>query len=222
MAQNKEPSLPSDGDGNFSPTEDASDESSHSSSEDNKETSRQPYEDPYSDEFTESAARKPFHERLRHFLQGRVITEKNRAAVETTYLCEAGRIVYEDERMKESKRGNQMIEDYKKLVSETPANMFYNDELREAKLRNFKGGHKKTGFKPTSMILKWNTYSAEMRRIVAHLPSTYHTIKSGMQLYNMHDKMIVQYYKEANVSIWRLYLLKNARLKSLSLCSGTE
>ena len=28
MAQNKEPSLPSDGDGNFSPTEDASDESS--------------------------------------------------------------------------------------------------------------------------------------------------------------------------------------------------
>jgi len=119
-----------------------------------------------------------------------------------------------------------MIEDYKKLVRETPANIFYNDELRQAMLCNFKGGHKKTGFKPTSMILKWNTYSAEMRRIVAHLPSTYHTIKSGMQLYlyNMHHKMIVQYYKEANVSIWRLAVvfIEHCRLTSLSLCSGTE
>ena len=50
-------------------------------------------DNPYSDIHTEAASKYDFHTRLKHFLQGRVIQNTNREAVELVYLCEAGRIV---------------------------------------------------------------------------------------------------------------------------------
>lgn len=157
--------------------------------------------DPYSDLFTESAAKKDFHERMRHFLRGNVISSENRDAVEIAYLCEAGRIVHRDNTMKDGQRGDAIIEEYKKLLRQTDTARFYNDDIRETMLVNMKGGHRNTGFNAKTVWTKWQTYAGQLRRIFAHLPTTYHKLKSGIQLHDIHDKMIREHYRQKNVSL---------------------
>lgn len=127
--------------------------------------------------------------------------------MEHTILCEAGRIVSRDTVAYADKRGEMLVSAYKETLSSLRQDLFESQALRDDMLRRQKGGHLQGGMKSRTLWDKWTVILKEMKKIFANLPQNYHTMKSGIQLYNVHEGVVRQHYKEAYVSLtYRLLL----------------
>ena len=47
----------------------------------------------------------------------------------------------------------------------------------------------------------WTEMKTEMKKIFSNLPTTYHKMRSGIQLYNVYDKVVRDHWKEDFVSV---------------------
>ncbi|KAL3791835.1 hypothetical protein ACHAWO_012792 [Cyclotella atomus] len=144
---------------------------------------------------TESASGFTFPQRLRYFLQGQTISDRNRAAVEMAILCEAGMMVTEDETCKESARGELLVQQYKAVIQSIPRQDFISSKLREDMMERQKNGQKKGGFKTKTLWVKWGSAKTTIRKIFAGMPDKYHNMKSGTQIYNAHQKLVRDHYR---------------------------
>jgi hypothetical protein len=165
-------SLSNAGSGTSSPQKSTQDKSPAKSTDGAQDTSpaksADTFDDPYSDLHTEAAARYPFNTRMKHFLRGRPIRAEVRDSVEYCYLAEAGRIVTEDNVMNDKEKADAIVEQYRKLISETETEMFISEELRADMMNRMKGGQR-DGFKSRTLWNKWQSVAQESRKLFAHM-----------------------------------------------------
>jgi hypothetical protein len=148
---------------------------------------------------TASMADHPFEERVEHFLGDFRITQANRDSVELCILCEAGRILVKDKVCNKAAQGDFLVSKYKELLSKISVAQFGSSETLNSMKTKLKGGQNNS-FNPKTMLEKWNTSQSMMKKIFAHLPANYYSMKSGNQIYDIHQDVIRDHYKLKNVS----------------------
>jgi hypothetical protein len=102
-------------------------------------------------------SRYSFFDRLKHYMEGNLITEGNRASVEMCILVEAGSAVRGMDPMKKEKKEQVYFAKYLAILDEIEDSMFSQTNLRECMRLRYKNAKKEnTG---TSL---WRKYEAEL------------------------------------------------------------
>ena len=129
-----------------------------------------------------------------YFLGGEPITTSSQDSVELAVLCEAGHIFKNDQVATATKCAEILVAEYKNVITSISRDLFISASLRDDMKMKMKSGQK-NGFKAKTLWEKCRATQTEMKNIFANLPDNYHTMKSGQQLYNVHEKVIRDYYK---------------------------
>ena len=114
------------------------------------------------------ATKYPFHERVRHYMEGKQIDNSNRVAVEVCIFVEVGTLIKDLEAMKIPVMEELFYNKYLRIVRSIPDERFARIELRSSMLEKY-GGAKKpnTG---RSLLRKYKTYVGEIRKFALHFP----------------------------------------------------
>ena len=105
-------------------------------------------------------SRYSFFDRLKHYMEGNLITEGNRASVELCILVEAGAAVRGMDPMKKEKKERVYFAKYAAIIDEIEDSMFSNEHLRHNMCVRYKNAKKdNTG---TSL---WRKYEMELREL---------------------------------------------------------
>ena len=105
-------------------------------------------------------SRYSFCDRLKHYMDGSLITEGNRASVEMCILVEAGAAVRGMDPMKKEKKERIYFNKYMSTIDEIEDAMFSHPHLRDSMKMRYKNAKKdNTG---TSL---WRKYDAELREL---------------------------------------------------------
>jgi hypothetical protein len=105
-------------------------------------------------------SRYSFFDRLKHYMEGNLITEGNRASVEMCILVEAGAAVRGMDPMKKEKKERVYFAKYNATIDEIEDSMFSSKHVRQNMRMRYKGAKKdNTG---TSL---WRKYEAELREL---------------------------------------------------------
>ena len=105
-------------------------------------------------------SRYSFFDRLKHYMEGNLITEGNRASVEMCILVEAGSAVRGMDPMKKEKKEQVYFAKYLAILDEIEDSTFSNDHIRHSMRLRYKNAKKdNTG---TSL---WRKYEAELREL---------------------------------------------------------
>jgi hypothetical protein len=105
-------------------------------------------------------SRYSFFDRLKHYMEGNLITEGNRASVEMCILVEAGSAVRGMDPMKKEKKEQVYFAKYLAILDEIEDSTFSNDHIRHSMRLRYKNAKKdNTG---TSL---WRKYEAELHEL---------------------------------------------------------
>ena len=156
--------------------------------------------DRYHIALVESAVDYPFNERLTYFLSGGPITKSNRQAVELCVLGEAGRIVSRDKTSRLSSLKRSLVQEYSIVMKSLDSSLFQNNHIRDDMCTRLFGG-RQNSYGEKKMWEMWTEMKTEMKKIFSNLPTTYHKMRSGIQLYNVYDKVVRDHWKEDFVSV---------------------
>jgi hypothetical protein len=77
---------------------------------------------------------------------------------------------------------------------------FVSSKLREDMIDRQMNGQKKGGLKSKTLWGKWGSTKTTIRTIFAGMPDKHHKMKSGMQIYNAHQKLVRDHYRATFVS----------------------
>jgi hypothetical protein len=145
---------------------------------------------PFDDILVESAVTFEFPERLAYFLGGNTINNRNRQSVENCLIAEAGRIITEENRTATKTELKSMIVDaYRRVLESLDEGLFSSETLRkQMAIRLFNG--RKGEFGARKMWELWEDLKSKMKKVFASLPTNYHTMKSGEQLYQVYSRVV--------------------------------
>jgi hypothetical protein len=140
---------------------------------------------PFDDILIESAVTFDFPERLAYFLGGNTISNRNCQAVENCIIAEASRIITEENRTANKTELRSMIVDaYRCVLESLDEGLFASEELRrQMNIHLYNGRKGKFGERKMREI--WEQLKSKMKKVLASLPTDYHKMKSGEQLYQV-------------------------------------
>ena len=114
------------------------------------------------------ATKYPFHERVRHYMEGKQIDTYNRVAVEVCIFVEVGTLIKDLEAMKIPVMEELFFKKYLRIVRSIPDERFARIELRSSMLEKYGGAKKPNTGK--SLLRKYKTYVGEIRKFALHFP----------------------------------------------------
>ena len=114
------------------------------------------------------ATKYPFHERVRHYMEGKQIDTYNRVAVEVCIFVEVGTLIKDLEAMKIPVMEELFYNKYLRIVRSIPDERFARIELRSSMLEKYGGAKKPNTGK--SLLRKYKTYVGEIRKFALHFP----------------------------------------------------
>jgi hypothetical protein len=114
------------------------------------------------------ATKYPFHERVRHYMEGKQIDTYNRVAVEVCIFVEVGTLIKDLEAMKIPVMEELFFKKYSRIVRSIPDERFARLELRSSMLEKYGGAKKANTGK--SLLRKYKTYVGEIRKFALHFP----------------------------------------------------
>ena len=156
--------------------------------------------DEFDEILVESASDYDFPERFRYFMGPFKITYDNRIALEYCIIAEAAGIIVDQNTVANKGQLPTLItEEYAAIIKQLDTTLFASDELRKDMYTRLAGGRMdKYGSK--KMWKYWQEIKSDMKKIFTSLPTTYHKMKSGSQLYDVFNTLIRDHWKTEYVS----------------------
>lgn len=152
------------------------------------------------DEAKDSAAQEfSFHDRVVHYMRGRNVTEKNRAAVELCILCEAGTAVVNSGTTDDQGKATLIVSKYKEILSGFDSSFFSSDSIKTKMSKCLK--YSQGEFNGATMWTNYAKFRKEARKIHASLPATFSTMKSGEQLCDVFQRYVINTLKSAPANV---------------------
>ena len=142
------------------------------------------------------ATKYPFHERVRHYMEGKQIDTYNCVAVEVCIFVEVGTLIKDLEAMKIPVMEELFYNKYLRIVRSIPDERFARIELRSSMLEKYGGAKKPNTGK--SLLRKYKTYVGEIRKFALHFPGikTMSKLPSGTtQLSQMKGPVVAKLWK---------------------------
>ena len=143
-----------------------------------------------------SSDKYPFHQCLAHFLRTNKIMQETRVPVEWCIIIEASLRVITDSDMQTAEREKLMLENYHKVLNSISNELFYPEEMKDS-FNKLKGAQLPVDGK--MLICRWNNIRKVTRDAHANLPTSFASIPSGNQLYDMFDMHVCSIYAEIKV-----------------------
>ena len=140
-----------------------------------------------------------FFARLAHYMEGKKISEANRAAVEVCISVEAGAAVRSMDPMKKEKKENAFYNKYMGILDEIEDDQFADDSVCDAMRRRYKKA--KMDNNPARLWRKYESDLTELRNFAKKLPGvgSLSELPSGSnQLRHMKMPLVQKLWVEAN------------------------
>ena len=139
-----------------------------------------------------------FHQRLIHYMDGALIDQQNRKAVELAILVEAGTKVRDMDPMKKATREQVLHRKYLKIINELEDNCFEDTAIRTDMTTMFKGGKARQGLSGSNLLRKLEREMTEVRKFAVKFPGFNNPagLPSGLtQLRDMKAPVVAKLWK---------------------------
>jgi hypothetical protein len=139
-----------------------------------------------------------FHQRLVHYMDGALIDQQNRKAVELAILVEAGTKVRDMDPMKKATREQVLHRKYLEIINELEDNCFKDTAIRTDMTTMFKGGKARQGLSGSNLLRKLEREMTEVRKFAVKFPGFNNPagLPSGLtQLRDMKAPVVAKLWK---------------------------
>jgi hypothetical protein len=139
-----------------------------------------------------------FHQRLIHYMDGALIDQQNRKAVELAILVEAGTKVRDMDPMKKATREQVLHRKYLEIINELEDNCFEDTAIRTDMTTMFKGGKARQGLSGSNLLRKLEREMTEVRKFAVKFPGFNNPagLPSGLiQLRDMKAPVVAKLWK---------------------------
>jgi len=139
-----------------------------------------------------------FHQRLIHYMDGALIDQQNRKAVELAILVEAGTKVRDMDPMKQATREQVLHRKYLEMINELEDSSFGDTAVRIDMTTMFKGGKARQGLSGSNLRRKLEREMTEVRKFAVKFPGFNNPagLPSGLtQLRDMKAPMVAKLWK---------------------------